>query len=502
MKRSRLATKIGLVFFGFAFLLLISLGVAYWGHFGPHDVTAYYWVQIAFLISAFLLLITFGWITYRYVLLPLQELSNAARGIGYGDLEARIEVKGAREIVMLSAAMEDMRSKLLVSSETLEERVTQRTQELETLNAVSREIISGLEIKRILSSVVDKSRQLLGADAAFLCLLDDQRQLLHLQSNSGAVDAVVACDTTAEASWARQIITSEQAVRCGLDSCHGFCKIVAIPYRQSHLAAPLSTGDRAIGALCVASLQPNAFTPEATCYLTRLANIASIAMENARLYSQLERSSTFEERHRIATEMHDGLAQTLSYLRLTADQAFKLLDQGEVDLARQSLGRVQLGVDQASTDIRRAIESLEQQFPTQFTLQEQLSSLVDELNENTIGVEWDNQTHIPLILAQPDAEQALRVVREAVINAQKHSRATKISVKLMRLDGTAVISIEDNGAGFDPQDMPQDDRLHFGLKIMGARAARLGGNLEIHTQKDCGAQVVLTWPLDGDQKHA
>ncbi len=471
-------------------------------------VTTLRWVQLAFLISALALLITGVWITYRYVLSPLQELGSAARGIGSGNLEAPVQVKGDVEIEVLSIAMEDMRSKLLASqvelldwTNTLEERVTRRTQELEALNTVSREISSRLDIKHVLKSVVEKSRQLLGADVAFLCLLDDQKNLLSLQSTSGSADAVEACDTTAGGTLARQVIASEQAVRCGIDGCHGFCQIVAMPYRQSHLAAPLSIGNRVIGALCVASQQPDYFTDDAAGYLTRLANIASIALENARLYAQLELSSALEERHRIAAEMHDGLAQTLSFLKITSDQVDESLAKGDVYLAKQSLARVQRGVDQASTDIRRAIDSLHDQFPAQFTLQEQLSSLVDEFKDNTPQTGWDNQANIPLILAHPKAEQVLRVVREALINAQKYSQATQIWVKLKHFNGSAIVSIEDNGVGFNPQDLPQDDRPHFGLKIMQARAARLEGKLEIHSQQDQGTQVVLTWPLENDQNN-
>jgi two-component system, NarL family, nitrate/nitrite sensor histidine kinase NarX len=463
-------------------------------------------VQLIFLISALLLLMTGVWITYRYVLYPLQELGNAARTIGSGELETPVQVKGDVEIDVLTIAMDDMRSKLLASQQELrnwanllEERVTRRTQEIEALNTVSREISSGLNIENVLNSVVEKSRQLLGADVAFLCLLDDHKKMLSLQSTSGSDDAVAACDTAADATWARQVITSEQAVRCEINGCHGFCHIVAKPYRDSHLATPLTIGNRVIGALCVASQQPDYFSDDAAGYLTRLANIASVAIENARLYAQLERSAALEERHRIAADMHDGLAQTLSFLRITAEQVDESLAKGDVNLAKHSLERVQRGVEQASSDIRRAIDSLHDQFPQQFTLQEQLSSLVDEFKGNSFHINWDNQANIPLILAHPKAEQVLRVLREALINTQKHSQATEIWVKLTRFNGTAIVNVEDNGVGFNPQNLPLDDRPRFGLKIMQARAARLGGKVEIHSQPNQGTQIVLSWPLEEGQ---
>lgn len=471
-------------------------------------VTTLRQVQWIFLVSALLLLITGVWITYRFVLLPLQELGIAARTIGAGELEAPVLVNGDVEIEVLSHAMEDMRSKLLASQQELlnwtnqlEERVTRRTQEVEALNTVSREISSRLNIESVLNSVVEKTCQLLGADVAFLCMLDDHKNTLSLQSTYGAVDAVAACDTTADATWARQVISSEQAVHCEISGCQGFCQIVAKSYRESHLAAPLTIGNRVIGALCVASQQPDHFSHDAAGYLTRLANIASIAIENARLYAQLERSAALEERHRIAADMHDGLAQTLSYLRITTEQVDKNLSLGDVSVAGQSLAQIKRGIEQASDDIRRAIDSLHDQFPPQFTLQEQLSSLVDEYKGNFPEISWQNQTKMPIILSQPQAEQVLRVVREALINSQKHSQATEIWVKLKRSNGSAIVNIEDNGAGFNPQDLPRDDRLRFGLKIMQARAARLEGKVEIHSQLNQGTQIVLSWPLKDSQNN-
>ncbi len=419
-----------------------------------------------------------------------------------------MQVTGDVEIEVLSSTMDDMRSKLHTSQQelrtwayTLEERVTQRTQELEALNAVGYEISSRLEIKHVLNSVVEKSCQLLNADAAFLCLLDDQKKLLSLQSTSGPGDAIETCNTDADDGWARQVIHSEQALRCEANGCFGFCQIVAQPYRYSHLAAPLSIGNRVIGALCVTSQRPNFFSEEAACYLNRLANVASIAIENARLYEQLERSSALEERHRIAAEMHDGLAQTLSYLKITTDLAQEEIKSGNVAQAQHTLGRAQHGLDQASSDIRRAIASLHDEFPAYYTLQQQISSLIDELRANFPNIEWITQTNVPLILEHSVSEQVLRVVREAVINAGKHSQASKISVKLERTDDTVTVHIEDNGTGFNPQVLPEDERPHFGLKIMKARAARLGGSLEVHSQQGHGTQIVLTWSPEKEQNH-
>lgn len=174
-------------------------------------------------------------------------------------------------------------------NESLEERVAQRTRELETLNEVSREISSRLELQQVLNSVTEKARALLGGEVASLCLVDESRHWLKLQAMSGPPEAVEGQVVAASGGLVGEVLTSTQAMRCGVGDCENGCRMLAQGYRLSHLAAPLRMGERVIGALCVGSAAQGQFTEEAGGMLTKLANVAAIALENARLYAQAER---------------------------------------------------------------------------------------------------------------------------------------------------------------------------------------------------------------------
>jgi nitrate/nitrite-specific signal transduction histidine kinase len=456
------------------------------------------------------LLLSSFWATRQFIIRPMSELGKAARQIGAGALEIPVKVNGDAEIELLSNTMEEMRNNLLSSKSelvhwaaTLEDRVSQRTQELESLQQVSQEITSRLDIKSVLNSIVEKARHLLSADVAFLCLLDTAGTNLSLQSNSGPIQAISSTVNPLKDSWAEQVIASDAAICNQAATCAGECGVVNLAFRRSQLAVPLSFDQRVIGALCVASKQVDFFTEESANLLSRLANIASLALENATLYAQLERSSMLEERHRIAADMHDGLAQTLSFLGLALEQAELQLATGDTSKAQTSMHQVQRGLDQAAIDIRRAIASLQDVYPAQFTLQEQLESLIQEMDRGGQQLRWKNLTKAPLVLDVKDAEQVLRVVREALINAQKYSQANQIDIQLEQTDGCGVVRIVDNGLGFDIHNVSmEDDRPHFGVKIMQARAARLRGQLDIDSLPGSGTQITLTWPLEKETTHA
>ncbi len=463
------------------------------------------WIQAGFFTSALILLAIGGLITRKAVIDPLKELRVAAERIGAGDLSTPIGATGQGEMRVLGDTFESMRTqlqtsqdKLLAWANTLEERVAQRTSELDALYQVSRDISSRLDVQHVLRSVTDKAQELLNGEVALLCLLDEEGKVLNLHANSGPQEAVVRSSALAQGSLANQVLSGNRALPCGVEGCMGSCGIVAEPFRTSHLAAPLRMGDRVIGALCVGSPKNGVFSEEAESLLTKLANSAAIALENARLYNQAERLAILEERQRIAAEMHDGLAQTLSFAQLSVDLASNQIEDGLLDNAIDTMRGVEKGLDQAVSEIREAIASLQVDFPLYYTLQQQLADLVKEFSqENEITASWQSGVKSPLVLPHQEAEQVLRVVREALLNAKRHSQAEHISVRLEQSNSFNETIIEDDGIGFDPGAPSTDDsRQHFGLNIMRARAARLGGRLKIESFPGQGTRIVLVWPKE------
>jgi len=466
--------------------------------------TRLWWLQIIFFSSTLLLLLSGFILVQKSIIRPLSDLSLVTQQIGQGDLNSPVKVNGASEIVSLGQSFDTMRlelansqSKLTMWAEDLEKRVNQRTRELTALHEVSREISSRLDIDHVLRSVVDKARELLGAEVAFLCLLDESGTVLNLGTHSGPPEALSQVQTSAQRSPATEILLGHHALPCGHGSCSGTCGIVTGSYRVSHLAAPLRVGQLTIGALCVGSSQGQFFPHEASALLTKLSNFAAIALENARLYEQSERLAMLEERQRIAAEMHDGLAQTLNYLKLKSEQISELVEVGQSVKAAVELERLYQSLDQASLEVRQAITNLQTTPSPPVNLQNKLLHLVNEFNQEgqpltELVTRLNNSVQLPIA----HMEQVLRVVREAMLNARHHAQADHVQVTLMQQNLNLVVLIEDNGQGFDPLIAPQDNRAHFGLSIMQARANRLGGQININSQPGHGTQVALSWPLN------
>lgn len=475
----------------FAAFVLLVIAATYW------DANRV--VQIVILSGALALLGVGAWVIYRSLFKPLRELNEAAKRIGEDKLEEPIQVEGPEEMRALSQAFDEMRLRLHASNQelaqlknTMEERVAQRTRELETLNEVSREISSRLDVQQVLNSVTEKARTLLGGEVASLCLVDESQHWLKLQTLSGPKRAVVGNTMRADNGFADAVLTGENTMICGVDSCRGGCRMLSDEFRVSHLAAPLRIGDRVIGALCVGSPAENQFAAESANMLTKLANVAAIALENARLFAQAERTATMEERRRVAAEMHDGLGQTLSYLGLMTDQVVDFLSDGKEGAALERLSKTRETIGKATSDVRRAINKLMDDSPAKKDLWTHLHDSADEIaSQHDLKLVWLSDSDSTPEPSPQTAEQIYNITREAFVNAARHANAKQINVHVGRNDENYFVTIADDGKGFDTsQPAPSG---HFGLQIMQARAKHIGGRIEFQSEVGRGTRVTLTW---------
>lgn len=460
-------------------------------------------IQITFLACALALLAAGAWTTRRSLLKPLGDLGWAAKRLGENDLDTPVLVEGPVEMRALSQAFDDMRSRLHIAREeliewntTLEQRVARRTHELETLNEVSREISSRLDIQQVLNSVTEKARTLLGGDVASLCLVDASQHWIKLQAVSGPQSAVVGDTMRADEGFADTVLTGDQAMTCGVSSCRDGCRMLSPEYRTSHIAAPLRVGNRVIGALCVGSPAQKRFAVESAELLMKLANVAAIALENARLFAQAERVATLEERRRVAAEMHDGLGQTLSYLGLMTDQVVEFLSEKEEGAALERLNKTRETIEKATMDVRRAINSLMDETPAQKDLCTRLQEILDEIaSQHNLKADWRMDIESSPSCSPQIAEQVYKIVRESMVNAVRHANAQHLSVEVGRTDAEYFVTVHDDGMGFDTSQSAPGG--HFGLQIMQARAKHIGGRVELESTPGHGTRVTLIWSVAG-----
>lgn len=194
--------------------------------------------------------------------------------------------------------------------------------------------------------------------------------------------------------------------------------------------------------------------------------------------SYQRRTAVLEERRRIARDLHDGLAQELAFIVATA----RRLARG----GPQETGRLAAAAERALAESRRAIAALSER--DEEPLAAALAQTIEEVAGRAgarVALDLEDGVDVPPRMR----EELVRIAREAVTNAVRHGRATRVSAELTFADGLR-LAIADNGVGFDPRHRGAG----FGLTTMEERAHALGGELRISRRPEGGTAVEVLLP--------
>jgi two-component system NarL family sensor kinase len=225
--------------------------------------------------------------------------------------------------------------------------------------------------------------------------------------------------------------------------------------------------------------------------LHTIGDLLSIAIERARLYDRSVELGAAEERNRLARELHDTLAQGLAAVALQLETADALLDAGADREAVRSRVRNALMQTRANLEeARRSVLDLRAAPLEGKTLVEALQALADNTDaEATVRVHFETTGGHPL---PARLEVGLyRIAQEALHNILRHAEAQQAHLRLETTPDQVTLSVEDDGHGFDPSQVPGD---RFGLIGISERARLLGGILRLQSGPGAGTKLEVMVP--------
>ncbi|WP_104400544.1 nitrate/nitrite two-component system sensor histidine kinase NarQ [Vibrio penaeicida] len=219
-------------------------------------------------------------------------------------------------------------------------------------------------------------------------------------------------------------------------------------------------------------------------------------------YSQTQKQEEYlilmEERATIARELHDSLAQSLSYLRIQVSLLKRMLNSDSEE-KRAALPRIISDIDSGLTGAYTQLRELLNTFRLSIkdaNFDEALIQMIIPLRDQTNSVITVNNQVASLNLKANEQIHVLQLVREAVLNAVKHAKANHIEVNCTKFDNEMRVAVVDDGVGFD---VNYQKLNHYGLSIMEERAGRLNGQLEIESEPENGCKIQLTYTVKEDQ---
>ncbi len=207
----------------------------------------------------------------------------------------------------------------------------------------------------------------------------------------------------------------------------------------------------------------------------------------------LEQLSISRERNRLARELHDTLAHTLSGLAVqleAVDAAWETDPNAAHTLLEQSLTATRSGL----TETRRALQALRASPLEDLGLSLAIRALAESLATRT-GLTLDLRVPDELDdLSQPVEQCVYRITQESLANVDRHANARQLSLQIERANRHLTLTIADDGQGFAPDKVNTEN--HLGLKGMEERAAMVGGTITLESGPGQGTTICLTVPAE------
>jgi signal transduction histidine kinase len=393
-----------------------------------------------------------------------------------------------------------------IGNARLYEEATGWLRQLESMEEISRALVSDLDLRRMLEVICARLRGLVSARSVFVALPSPDGNLrVEAADDDHDVAEAVGTPVPLEGSMTGRAYVERRTYR--IDSivddpdvdrelAGRIANRMGEPEPATGIFAPLLLRDRAIGVIVAhdkigtGGADPR-FSAEDERLVELLASRAAVAVDLSQRV-QLEAlrrvvHAQEAERQRIARELHDETGQALTSMLLGLRAAEDARDEESRARALASLRELAAAT---LRDVRRLAVELRPKALDDFGLVPALERLIDGFRERT-GLDAQFEAALPGRLPREVETALYRIVQESLTNVVKHAHARHVSVLLARKGSSVTAVIEDDGVGFTPYSATEG----LGLIGMRERVALLGGHLTIESRAGAGSTFVAEVPL-------
>lgn len=431
-------------------------------------------IQILSLFATLIVTAVTMLIVNKQVERPLSNLLEVAKQISLGDYTAQADVSGKGELAVLAKVFNKMSGNVYRSQTHLEQRVQEKTRKLENNHksmALLYQLVKRLnefsDQKQDYGPILKQLAEVTGVKDLDLCIMtaNGQAPYEHLLSASKTLPD--------------KCIEQE----CGECTDHD----VLFPQTGQEIKYPLSRGEKNYGVL-VCNTQGEQLDEWQHELFVSVADQVATGLSMRDQQDQSRRIALMNERTVIARELHDSLAQALSYLKMQVSRMQKLRQRDSTkEQMDEVIGELKGGLSSAYRELRELLTTFRLKIDGQ-TLKASFEQTIEHLKVRSDAIEFTLDFKVDNIPFTPQEEiHLLQIAREATQNAFYHSQGNRIETTLLEDEaGQVKLTVRDNGVGIAPDPSKLN---HYGLAIMQERSSSLGGTIKV-SQAPLGGTVV------------
>ena len=470
---------------------------------------------------------------------PILELHKGVQLIGAGNLDHRVEIKSGDEIEELAEGFNKTALELKNSYANLEQKVEQRTQEISALYEVTTAVNKSLDLRNLLDAVIVKITEIFHFEATRVFLLNEQLDQLEMRASFETDETYTRGVRSFRRGEGVVGRVAESGVALIFDDVWtdpryaAISRTKALQVAQRHFFAvfPIKTQSRVVGVLTFNGKTPRQLTDDEIRLLTSMAEHIGVAVENARLFTDLkEKTSELAETNEklleatraksefiaaMSHELRTPLHIIIGHSDLTHDGTFGAVnDQQQAAMRKISrngrvllkmindvlmLSRVEakkMSLDVATVDLAEVIE--------------QVQAHVEQLKrEHHLEISWHVDENIPPLLTDPIKLE--EILHNLIGNAFKYTPQGSIRVCIRDLPdrGQVEFSVADTGIGIEPDNFarifeafeqvkdPGSDRnggVGLGLSIVKKYLELMQGDIRVESEPGLGSKFTFSIP--------
>lgn len=409
--------------------------------------------------------------------IPLSDLMKTVHRFGKGDYSQRARMDGRDELGMLGAIFNQMSSSIQSAYNELEQRVNERTRELhqknttvEFLFSISQKIFESQQHNLDYQLMLDELSRVLRLSQIELCLFTEKGEQPYLHISPRGMNQTMCAQNNCV-------------------SCKGvapFCKL-GINGNKEHY--PISRDERQYGMLSVVDINSTLESWQEQL-LRATADQIAIALSLGEQEQQDRRLAMLNERTVIARELHDSLAQALSYLQIQVTRLQRCQDKERYDAQPPVIEELREGLATAYKQLRELLTTFRLKIDAD-GLHGAMDNTVRQLLERSDMQVLLNYHLSDVPLSPMEEIHLLQIMREASQNAIHHSKGQCVTIDLHQTSDQRIeLKISDDGIGI--QQAPEKLN-HYGLAIMNERSRHLKGHIAISAPASGGTQVVFSF---------
>tara|TARA_R110002072_G_scaffold140765_1_gene285143 strand:- start:9044 stop:10888 length:1845 start_codon:yes stop_codon:yes gene_type:complete len=400
---------------------------------------------------------------------PLSRLTEAAKRIRDGYIQQHIHIPGKDELALLAKAFNQMSQSISETYQQLENRVESRTKELQQSNtileysfSVARKVLEDQDKSLDYTEIIHDLSTILMVEDVELCLFTEQGEQPYLQLEPD-VEKHPVCD-------------KRTCGNCKGDAPYNTINMLGFVYKY-----PVIHLGKQYGVITVRPQKGKALLFWQQKLAQSSADQLSIALSLQETKEQEHRFAMLSERTVMARELHDSLAQSLSYLKIQITRLQKSHDMQKYELQQPIINELSEGLSSAYRHLRELLTTFRLKVDDS-GLKGAIEKSVKQLKART-DMEIDFQYKLTNVPLNPTEEiHLLQIMREASQNAVNHSKGSLLKIHLQEQQNKQIqLVVEDNGVGLSNN---PEKLNHYGLEIIKERSRSLGGDLKVRSSQE------------------